>query len=105
MVDGSETFFQSNLDSFTVHDHTLLIEGNKHRILHNPTVETNIMSEFLVKTLLGKIPLVSTDKLFKSPSGLIFECCGIARSVPIEIDETEVHLDFHIFAILKFIFS
>jgi hypothetical protein len=45
--------------------------------LHNPMVEANIMSEFLAKTLLGKTPLVSTNKLFKSPSGLIFECCGL----------------------------
>ena len=32
--------------------------------------------------------------LFKSPSGLFFEFCGIARAVPIEIDKVEVHLDF-----------
>ena len=32
--------------------------------LHNPTVKTNIMYEFLVKTLLGKMPLVSTKKIF-----------------------------------------
>ena len=48
------------------------------------------------------MPLVLTNKLFKSTSGLIFECCGIARAVPIKIDKTEVHLDFHIFAILDF---
>jgi hypothetical protein len=65
-------------------------------------VETNIMSEFLVKTLVGNIPLVSTNRLFKSPSGLIFECCGIARAVLVIIDKTEVHLDFHIYAILEF---
>jgi hypothetical protein len=46
--------------------------------------------------------LVLTDKLFKSPLGLIFECYRIARAVPIIIDEIEVHLDFHIFAILEF---
>jgi hypothetical protein len=46
--------------------------------------------------------LVLTNKLFKSPSGLIFECCGIARGVPIKINETKVHLDFHIYAILDF---
>jgi hypothetical protein len=60
------------------------------------------MLEFLVETLLGKSPLVPTNKLFKSPSGLIFECCGIARVVPIEINETEVRLNFHIYAILEF---
>ena len=60
------------------------------------------MSEFLAKNLLGNKPLVSTNKLFKNLLGLIIECCGIVRDVPIEINETEVHLDFHIFAILDF---
>ena len=60
------------------------------------------MSEFLAKNLLGNIPLVPTNKLVKNPLGLIIECCGIVRDVPIEINETEVHLDFHIFAILDF---
>jgi hypothetical protein len=55
-----------------------------------------------VTETLGKKPLVSTNKLFKSPSGLIFEYCGIARAMPIIIDEIEVFIDFHIFAILKF---
>jgi hypothetical protein len=79
-----------------------LLRGTFVEALHNPTVKTNIMSEFLVETLLGNMPLVPTNKLFKSPSGLIFECCGIARVVLIVIDKTEVHLDFHIFAILDF---
>ena len=60
------------------------------------------MSEYLAKNLLGNMPLVPTNKLFKSPLGLFFECSGIARDVPILIDETEVHLDFHIYAILEF---
>jgi hypothetical protein len=51
------------------------------------------------------MPLVLTNKLFKSPSGLILECCGITRAVLIIIDKTEVHLDFHIYAILNLIFS
>jgi hypothetical protein len=46
--------------------------------------------------------LVLTNKLFKSPLGLIFECCGIARVVPIKIDKTKVCLDFHIFTVLDF---
>ena len=72
------------------------LQGNSIDALHNPTVETNIMSQFLAETLLGNWPLVSTDRLFKRPSGLIFECCGIARAVPLEIHDTEVPLDFHI---------
>ena len=60
------------------------------------------MSEFLAKNLLGNMPLVPTNKLFKSSSGLIFECCGIAKAMPIIINETEVHLDFHVYAVLSF---
>jgi hypothetical protein len=60
------------------------------------------MSEFLAKLLLGNMPLVPIDKLFESPLGLFFDCCGIARAVPITIDKTKVHLDFHIYAILEF---
>ena len=70
--------------------------------LHNPTVETNIMSEFLVETLLSNMPLVSTNKLFKSPLGLFLKCCGIARAVPVIIDKIEVFIDYHIYAILEF---
>ena len=70
--------------------------------LYNPIVGTSIMLEFLAKNLLGNMSLIPTNKLFKSPSGLIFECCGIIRDVPIEINKTEVHLNFHIFAILNF---
>ena len=60
------------------------------------------MLEFLVEALLGRSPLVLTNKLFRSPSGLIFECCGIVRAMPIEINKTKVRLDFHIYAILEF---
>jgi hypothetical protein len=70
--------------------------------LHNPTVGTSIMSKFLAKHLLGNMPLVSTNKLFKSPLGLFFKCYGIARVMPGLIDKVKVHLDFHIYAILEF---
>ena len=48
------------------------LRGTNIEALYSPMVETNIMSEFLVETLLGKMPLDSTNKLFKSSSGLIF---------------------------------
>jgi hypothetical protein len=70
--------------------------------LHNPMVETNIMLKFLAEALLCKISLASTNKLFKSPSVLFFECCGIARAIPVINEKTEVFIDFHIFAILEF---
>ena len=63
------------------------LRGTVIEALHNPTVGNNIMLEFLVETLLGNTPLVPTNKLFKIPLGLIFECCGIARAVQMKIDE------------------
>ena len=77
------------------------LRGIVVKALHNPTVETNIMSEFLVETLLGTMPLVSTNKLFRSPSGLIFECCGIARAVLIRLDKNG-SLDFRIYGLVHF---
>jgi hypothetical protein len=78
------------------------LRGTAVEALHDPTAEACIMSEFLRDTILGNMPQVPTDKLLKSPSGLIFECQGIARAVPIEIDEIKVQLDFHIYHILDF---
>ena len=48
--------------------------------------------------------LIPTNKLFKSPSELIFKCCGIVRDVTVEINDIEDYIDFHIFAILEFEF-
>ena len=48
------------------------------------------------------MPLDPTDRLFQSPSGLFFECRGIARAVPIKIDKIEVRLDFHVYPIVDF---
>jgi hypothetical protein len=78
------------------------LKGTSIEALHNLTVGTNIMSQFLAETLLRDMLLVPTDKLFKSPSRLIFKCCGIDRAVLIKINETEVFLDFHIYVILDF---
>ena len=78
------------------------LRGTTIEALHNPIVGTSIMSEFLVKNLLGDMPLVPTNKLFKSPLGLFFECCGIARDVSVIIDKIEVSIDFHIYVILEF---
>jgi len=60
------------------------------------------MSEFLMDTFIGSMPLVLTDRLFRCPSGLFFECRGIAWAVPVKIDKIEVQLDFHIYPILDF---
>ena len=78
------------------------LRGTVVEAMYNPIVGTSIMSEFLVKNVLGNMLLVPTNKLFKSPLGLFFVCCGIARAVPITIKKIEVFIDFHIFAILEF---
>ena len=70
--------------------------------LHDPAAEVCILPECPLDTLVGNRPLTPTDKYFKSPSGLYFECRGIARDVPIIIDKIEVHLDFYIYNILDF---
>ena len=74
--------------------------GSKER--QHPTVEACIMFEFLKDTFIGSMPLDPTDRLFRSPSGLFFECRGIARAVPVKIDKIEVCLDFHIYSIVDF---
>jgi hypothetical protein len=48
------------------------LRGTNIEALHNPTVGTSIMSEFLVKNLLGNMSLVPTNKLFKKSFGTIF---------------------------------
>jgi len=78
------------------------IWGTTIEALHDPTAEACIMSEFLMDTFIGSMPLDPTDILFRSPSGLFFECRGIARAVLVKIDKIEVKLDFHIYPILDF---
>ena len=60
------------------------------------------MSEFLMDTFIGSMPLDPTDILLRSPSGLFFECRGIARAVPVKINKIEIKLDFHIYPIVDF---
>ena len=78
------------------------IGGNSIEALHDSTAEACIMSEFLMDTFIGSKPLDPTDILFRSPSGLFFECRGIARVVPTKIEKIEVKLYFHIYPILDF---
>ena len=65
------------------------IWGTAIEALHDSSVEACIMSEFLMDTFIGSMPLDPTDILFRSPSGLFFECRGIARAVPAKIDKIE----------------
>src|SRR6185369_13931251 len=81
---------------------TCSVKGKIVEALHDPTAEVCIIPEYLLHTLVGNKPLTPSDKYFKSPSGLYFECRGIARNVPITIDKIEVHLEFYIYDILDF---
>jgi hypothetical protein len=78
------------------------MKGNAVEALHDPAAEVCIIPKCLLDTLVGNKPLTPTDKYFRSPSELFFECRGIAKYVPITIDKIEVHLDFHIYDILDF---
>jgi hypothetical protein len=57
---------------------------------------SHAMNQILVSTL------VLTNKLFKGPLGLFFECCGITRAMQVIIEKIEAFIDFHIYAILEF---
>ncbi|KAK8459748.1 hypothetical protein SEVIR_2G205001v4 [Setaria viridis] len=98
-VRHSSEAIQISLSSTTI---CCSMRGTTVKALHDPSTEACTMSEFLTDTFVGNMLLVPTDKLLKSPSGLIFECRGIARAVPIKIDKIRVHLDFHIYPILNF---
>ena len=78
------------------------MKGNIIEALHDSVVEACIISECLMDTLVGNKPLTPTDKYFRSPSGLLFECRGIARDVPITIDKIKVRLDFYVYDTLNF---
>ena len=78
------------------------MKGKIIESLHHPTAEVCILPECLLDTLVGSKPLTPTDRYFKSPSRLYFECRGIARDVPITIDKIEMRLDFYIYDILNF---
>ena len=78
------------------------MKGNAIEALHDPSAEVHIIPECLLDTFVGNKPLTPTDKYFKSPSGLFFECRGIARDVPITIDKIEVHLEFYIYDVFNF---
>ena len=78
------------------------MKGKIVEALHDPAAKVCILPEYLLDTLVGNKPLTPTNKYFKSPFRLYFECQGIARDMPITIDKVEVHLDFYIYGILDF---
>jgi hypothetical protein len=78
------------------------MKGNAVEVVHDPTTKAYILSEYLIDILVGNKPLTPTDKYLRSPSGLFFECLGIARDMPITIDKIEVRLDFHVYDVINF---
>jgi hypothetical protein len=78
------------------------MKGNIVEALHDPATEACIRSKYLIDTLVGNMPLTLTNKYYRSPSGLFFECRGIARDMPITIDKIEVHLEFYIYDVFDF---
>ena len=78
------------------------IGGDSVEALHDSTAKACIMSKFLMDTFIGSMPLDPIDILLRSPSGLFFECRGIARAVPVKINKIDIKLDFHIYPIVDF---
>jgi hypothetical protein len=70
--------------------------------LYNSVVSVNIMSASLAHDLLEYMPLTSTTKCLKSPSGHILPNLGILYVLPILVNETLVNLSFYIFNIIEF---
>ena len=61
------------------------LRGTNIEALQNPTVRTSIMSEFLVKNLLGNIPLIPTNKLFKSPHDSSLSVVGLSGTYQLKL--------------------
>ena len=78
------------------------MRGTTVEALHDPSAEACIITENRMETLVGRKPLIPSDKLLLSNRYGYFECRGIARDVLIIIDEIEVSLDFYIFPIMDF---
>jgi hypothetical protein len=77
--------------------------GNMVDVVQDPTAGACIIVQFFLETLVYDMPLTPTDRYFRSPKwNNFFPCRGIARDVPIIIDEIEVCLDFHIYDIMDF---
>jgi hypothetical protein len=60
------------------------------------------MSSSFVHELLKDMTLVSITKLLKGLSGHILLSLGILYVLPIQVNETKVHLSTYIFDIIEF---
>jgi hypothetical protein len=73
------------------------IRGTLVNTLYSLTVGANIISGECAFYLLGDVPLVHTDKTFRTSSGEILEGGGILQNVSIGHEDIDVILDFHVF--------
>jgi len=73
------------------------IRGFPEDALYSPTVRANIISEDCAFYLLKDVPLVRTDKTFRTSSGEILKGGGILQNVSIRHEDIDIILDFHIF--------
>jgi hypothetical protein len=90
-----------HLDSPSISIHCQ-IHKDPFEALYNPVVGVNIMSASFARDLLRHMPLTSTTKLLKSPSGHIVPILGILYVLSIQVKGTLVHLRFYIFDIMVF---
>jgi hypothetical protein len=89
------------LDSPSISIHCQIHKG-PFKALYNPVMGVNIMSASFATNLLRHMPLTSTTKLLKSPSGHNVPSLGILYVLPIQVKGTMVHLNFYIFDIIEF---
>jgi hypothetical protein len=78
------------------------IDPDHFDALHNPIVGINILSASLAQKLLKHMALTPTLKLMNSLSGHILASLGILYVLPIQVEETMVHLSLYIFDIWDF---
>jgi len=64
--------------------------------LYDPAVGASIMSKNLASALLGKEPLVPSEKFLKIPSRELVESSGLAQNVSVVINKVHVLLNFYI---------
>ena len=78
------------------------IRGTPVNTLYSPTIGANIISGESAFYLLRDVPLVCTDKTFRTSSGEILKGGGILQNVSIRHEDIDVILDFHIFDVQDF---
>ena len=73
------------------------IRGTPVNTLYSPTIGANIIPGESAFYLLRDVPLVCTDKTFRTSSGEILEGSGILQNMSIRHKDIDIILDFHIF--------